>query len=65
MAFASHSLNATKIQYAQIKMEALSLACVCEFSNYILGKYIFLETDHKRKPLMSLQFMTYEVPVFH
>ena len=53
VAFASRSLNPTEIRYAQIEKEALSLVWSCEkFSDYILGKSIFLETDHK--PLVPL-----------
>ena len=53
MAFASRSLNSTGIRYSQIEKEALSLVWSCEkFSEYILGKSIFLETNHK--PLVPL-----------
>ena len=53
VAFASRCLNPTEIRYAQIEKEALGLVWACEkFSDYILGKSIFLETDHK--PLVPL-----------
>ena len=50
VAFASRSLNETD---AQIEKEALALVYTCEkFSEYVLGKVILLETDHK--PLVPL-----------
>ena len=43
----------TETRYAQIKKEALAITWACEkFSQYILGKRILLETDHK--PLVPL-----------
>ena len=48
VAFASHSLSETEMRYSHIKKEALALVYACEkFSNYVLGKPILLETDHK------------------
>jgi len=53
VAFSSCSLNETETQYAQIEKEALALVWSCEkFSDYVLGKPILLETDHK--PLVPL-----------
>ena len=53
VAFASRALSETECHYAQIEKEALALTWACEhFSDYILGKSIQLETDHK--PLVSL-----------
>ena len=53
VAFASRSLNETELRYAQIEKEALALVYACEkFSEYVLGKVILLETDHK--PLVPL-----------
>lgn len=53
VAFASHALNDTERRYAQIEKEALALTWACErFSEYIIGKEILLETDHK--PLIPL-----------
>ena len=53
MAFASRSLTDTERRYAQIEKEALALTWACErFSEYVLGKQIQLETDHK--PLVPI-----------
>ena len=53
VAFASRSLSETEMRYAQIEKEALALVYACEkFSDYVLGKPILLETDHK--PLVPL-----------
>ena len=53
VAFASRSLNETELRYAQIEKEALTLTWALErFSEYVLGKVIQLETDHK--PLIPL-----------
>ena len=53
IAFASRSLSDTERRYAQIEKEALALTWACEkFSEYVLGKEIELETDHK--PLVPI-----------
>ena len=53
IAFASRAMTNTEMRYAQIEKEALVITWVCEkFSQYILGKRILLETDHK--PLVPL-----------
>ena len=53
VAFASCSLNESEMRYIQIEKEALALMYACEnFSDYVLGKPILLETDHK--PLVPL-----------
>ena len=53
VAYASKSLTETETRYAQIENEALATTWACErFSNYILGKSICIETNHK--PLVSL-----------
>ena len=52
-AFASRSMTDTERRYAQIEKEALATTWACEkFSDYILGKSIIIETDHK--PLVPL-----------
>ena len=51
--YASRSLSPAEVNYAQIEKEALALTWACEkFQDYILGKSVLLETDHK--PLVSL-----------
>ena len=53
VAYDSRSLTETETRYAQIEKEALATMWACEcFSNYILGKSIHIETDHK--PLVPL-----------
>jgi len=53
VAFASRALSETERRYAQIEKEALALTWAVEkFSEYILGKSITLETDHK--PLVPI-----------
>ena len=53
VAYASRSMSQTESRYAQIEKEALATTWACEkFSNFILGKHIEIETDHK--PLVPL-----------
>jgi len=53
VAFASRALNDTETHYAQIEKEALALTWALEkFAEYVLGKSVVLETDHK--PLVPL-----------
>ena len=53
VAYASRSMSDTEQRYAQIEKEALAITWACEtFSDYILGKSITIETDHK--PLVPL-----------
>ena len=53
VAFASRALSETELRYAQIEKEALALTWAVEkFLEYVLGKVIHLETDHK--PLIPL-----------
>ena len=55
VAYASRSLSEAESRYAQIEKEALAGTWACEkFTDYILGKRICLETNHKHKPLVSL-----------
>ena len=53
VAYASRSMTEAETRYAQIEKEALATTLACErFTNYILGKQIQIETDHK--PLVPL-----------
>jgi len=53
VAYASRSMTETEMRYAQIEKEALATTWACErFTNYILGKKVQIETDHK--PLVPL-----------
>ena len=53
VAFASRFMNDSERRYAQIEKETLALTWALEkFSEYVLGKVICLETDHK--PLIPL-----------
>ena len=53
VSFLSRALTPTESRYAQIEKEALALTWACERSReYITGKSIYVETDHK--PLVPL-----------
>ena len=53
IAYASKSMSETEKRYSQIEKEALALVWACEkFADYIIGKHIQIETDHK--PLVLL-----------
>ncbi|CAB4002615.1 Hypothetical predicted protein, partial [Paramuricea clavata] len=53
VSFISRSMTTTEARYAQIEKEALAVTWACErSSNYIIGKTITIETDHK--PLVPL-----------
>eukprot|EP00794_Sanderia_malayensis_P006690 gene6690-7446_t len=53
VAYASRSMTSYEQRDAQIEKEALATTWACEkFSNYIIGKDITIETDHK--PLVPL-----------
>lgn len=53
VAYASRTLSASERRYAQIEKEAVAIAWGCDkFSNFIVGKTITIETDHK--PLVSI-----------
>ena len=48
VAYASRSLNATEMKYAQIEREALAIVFGCEhFHTYLFGRSFVLETDHR------------------
>ena len=53
VAYTSKAMTETERRYSQIEKEALALVWACEkFSDYVIGKKIQLETDHK--PLVPL-----------
>ena len=53
IAYASRSMTPTETRYAQIEKEPLATTWACEkFSQYIVGKTVHIETDHK--PLVPL-----------
>ena len=53
VAYCSRTLTESERHYAQIEKEALATTWACEkFAEYILGKRILIETDHK--PLVLL-----------
>ena len=58
VAYAPRAMSDTEQCYSQIEKEALGLVWACEkFSDYIIGRPIHLETDHK--PLVPLLSKTY------
>ena len=59
VAYASTALTDMESRYAQIEKEALAITWACErFSNYILGKHISIETDHKPLvPILSYKLL--------
>ena len=53
VAYASRALSDTQIRYAQIEKELLAIVFACEkFHQFIYGKSVTVETDHK--PLVSI-----------
>ena len=53
IAYASRALTATERNYAQIEKECLAIVYATErFQHYILGKEVFVQSDHK--PLMAI-----------
>ena len=53
VAYASRALSTTEMRYAQIEKEALASVWACEkFQDYISGRRVIIETDHK--PLIPL-----------
>ena len=53
IAYASKSMSETEKRYSQIEKKALALVWACEkFADYVIGKHIQIETDHK--PLVPL-----------
>ena len=63
VAFASHALNKIELCYAQIEKETLAVTWALKrFSEYVLGKVIQLETDHKPIiPLLGKKYLSYQV----
>lgn len=58
VAYASRAMSDTEQRYSQIEKEALGLEWACEkFSDFVIGKPVHLETDHK--PLIPLLSKTY------
>ena len=58
VAYASRSMSDTEQRYSQIEKEALAIVWACEkFADYVVGKQILLETDHK--PLVPLLSTTH------
>ena len=60
VAYASRSLTKTEQNYAQIEKELLAVTFACnKFHDYIIGKNVTVETDHKplevimKKPLLT------------
>ena len=48
LSFASRSMSETERRYAQTEKEALAKTWACEkFANFLIGKHILVETDHK------------------
>ena len=48
MAYASRAISDTEQRYSQIEKEVLAIVWACEgFLDYIVGKPIKLETDHR------------------
>ena len=53
VAYESRAMTETEHHYAQIEKEALATTWACDkFAPYILGKKVYVETDHK--PLVPL-----------
>ena len=53
VAYASRSTTNTERRYAQVEKEALAVTWACNhFSDYILGRFFEIETDHK--PLVPI-----------
>ena len=58
VAYASRAMSETKRRYSQIEKEALGIVWACEkFTDYIMGKRVQLQTDHK--PLVLLLSTTH------
>ena len=81
VAFASRAMNDTQRRYAQIEKELLAIVFGCKrFHQYVYGKTITVETDHKplecifRKPLsqapsrlqkMLMQIQEYDIKLVY
>lgn len=63
-AYASRAMSDTKQRYSQVEKEALALVWASEkFSDYIVGKRIQLETNHKPLvPLLSTTHLDHMLP---
>ena len=59
VAFISRTLTAAEKRYAQLEKEALAITWACEkFAQYIVGKRLYIETDHKPfVPLLGMKHL--------
>ena len=65
VAYISRTLNSTEVKYAQIEKEALAATWACErFHEYLFGKHLKLETDHKPLVPKSLDEMPIRIQRF-
>ena len=82
VAFASKAMNETQCRYAQIEKELLAVVFACKrtFHQYVHGKHITIESDHKplevifKKPLsqapsrlqkMLMQLQAYDITLVY
>ena len=62
VAYASRSMSETEQRYSQIEKEALAIVWACEkFADFVVGKQILLETDHK--PLVLIPFSVRHISI--
>ena len=59
VAFTSQSMSEMECQYTQIEKEALTTTWACKkFADFIVGKHIKVETDHRRLvPLLGAKHL--------